>query len=114
MDTDFGISFHDYAQEYRTEIIEALSSIIDPELGIDLVNLGLVYDVTVDHNKHCEIIMTLTAMGCPFTDKIVYDVTHFLSQIDGIQTVNVEFDFSRPWVVDRISRYGKIALGIRG
>lgn len=92
-------------------IVEALETVIDPELGIDLVNLGLIYHVTVENN-HCHVEMTLTTIGCPLADVIVHDVKQALLKVSGIDSVEVEFVWYPAWGPEKMSRYAKIALGL--
>jgi len=100
-------------QELKDSIYSALEQVIDPELGIDIVNLGLVYDVTMEEEGIAKITMTLTAMGCPLAGVIVDQVKQALSDIPEIKDADVNIVWNPPWTKDRMSRYAKIALGIR-
>lgn len=93
-------------------IVAALETVIDPELGIDLVNLGLIYNVNVEEDGTCYVDMTLTTMGCPLADVIVTDVKNALMKVSGITAVEVEFVWYPAWGPERMSRYAKIALGM--
>lgn len=97
----------------KERIMEALENVIDPELGIDIVNLGLVYDVEMDDKGVATVTMTLTAMGCPLAGQITNDVKRALSDIEEVQDAEVNVVWSPPWTKDRMSRYAKIALGIQ-
>ncbi|SDJ44373.1 metal-sulfur cluster assembly factor [Salimicrobium sp. PL1-032A] len=90
----------------------ALENVIDPELGIDIVNLGLVYGVDVDEEGKAVVTMTLTAMGCPLAGHIEQDVKRALSDLPEIEEIQVNIVWNPPWSKDRMSRYAKIALGI--
>ncbi|WP_243646991.1 metal-sulfur cluster assembly factor [Scopulibacillus darangshiensis] len=94
------------------QLMEALEEVIDPELGIDIVNLGLVYGVEMDDKGDVLVTMTLTAMGCPLAATIQHEVKRALSVIDEVNDVEVNIVWSPPWSKDRMSRYAKIALGI--
>ena len=96
----------------REEIMEALEQVIDPELGLDIINLGLVYGVDVDENGDVLVTMTLTAMGCPLAATIQQDVRAALMPIEGVNNVDVNIVWDPPWTKDRLSRYAKIVLGI--
>ncbi|ASK60817.1 DNA methyltransferase [Virgibacillus phasianinus] len=96
----------------KDNMIGALENVIDPELGIDIVNLGLIYNVDLDDDGLCTVTMTLTAMGCPLAAHIEQDVKHALSDIPEIKEINVEIVWNPPWGKDKMSRYAKIALGI--
>lgn len=100
------------SEQLEKQAWEALENVIDPELGIDIVNLGLVYEVDVDDEGNATITMTLTAMGCPLAATISDDVKRALSAVDGINDAEVNIVWNPPWSKDRMSRYAKIALGI--
>ncbi|MFD1850053.1 metal-sulfur cluster assembly factor [Oceanobacillus bengalensis] len=96
----------------KENLMGALENVIDPELGIDIVNLGLIYDVDLDDTGVCEVKMTLTAMGCPLSAHIERDVKFVLEDIPEVKDVNVNIVWNPPWSKDNMSRYAKIALGI--
>lgn len=96
----------------KDNMIGALENVIDPELGIDIVNLGLIYTVDLDDNGLCTVEMTLTAMGCPLAAHIEQDVKHALSDIPEVKEIDVQIVWDPPWGKDKMSRYAKIALGI--
>lgn len=93
-------------------IMGALENVIDPELGIDIVNLGLVYGADLDDEGVCTVTMTLTAMGCPLAGHIEQDVKRSLSDIPEVEQADVNIVWDPPWDKDKMSRYAKIALGI--
>lgn len=97
----------------KENIMGALEEVVDPELGIDIVNLGLVYNIEMDENGKTDITMTLTSMGCPMAGMIVDQVKRALSDIPEVKEVDVHIVWSPPWSKDMMSRYAKIALGIR-
>lgn len=96
----------------KDSILNALEMVIDPELGIDIVNLGLVYNVDVNDEGLCTVEMTLTSMGCPMGPQIVNQVKMVLDEIPEIADTEVNIVWSPPWGKDMMSRYAKIALGI--
>lgn len=93
------------------QVYVMLEQVIDPELGIDIVSLGLVYEVTVT-DRHCHILMTLTSPGCPLADVIEETIIMNVSAIKDIDSVEVEITFTPPWSTDNLSRYARIALGL--
>lgn len=101
------------SEDMKESILGALENVIDPELGIDIVNLGLVYDVDLDDEGVAKITMTLTSMGCPLAPVIVDQVTTALSELPEVKKVDVDIVWSPPWSKDMMSRYAKMALGIR-
>ncbi len=92
-------------------LLNQLKNVPDPELGISIVDLGLVYDVKVDKKGKVEVIMTLTTMGCPLFDLIVEPVKRELLKIKGVKSVNVELTFDPPWSPDKMSKEAKVKLG---
>ncbi|GEL76896.1 metal-sulfur cluster assembly factor [Tenuibacillus multivorans] len=90
----------------------ALENVIDPELGIDIVNLGLVYGIDLEEDGIANVTMTLTAMGCPLAATIEQDVKRALSDIPEVDETEVNIVWNPPWTKERMSRYAKIALGI--
>ncbi len=94
-------------------IYKHLEKVIDPELGIDIVNLGFIYEVNLYDNGLCEIKISLTTMGCPFADVIEDDIIKALSPIQEIAEVVVKLVWYPAWTPERMSRYARIALGVR-
>lgn len=100
-------------QDLKENIMGALEQVIDPELGIDIVNLGLVYDIDMEADGKTIITMTLTAMGCPLAGVIVDQVKAALADIPEVKETEVNIVWNPPWTRDKMSRYAKIALGIQ-
>lgn len=96
----------------KENIMGALENVIDPELGIDIVNIGLIYDVDLDATGLCKITMTLTSMGCPLAGHIESDIRRVLDDIPQVEDIEVNIVWDPPWGKDKMSRYAKIALGI--
>ena len=92
------------------DVTDALRDVIDPELGLDFVELGLIYDVEVDAgNVH--ITYTLTSPGCPIGPQVSEQMVEFVSELDGVNDVRSTMTFSPPWTPDRMSEDAKFALG---
>jgi metal-sulfur cluster biosynthetic enzyme len=100
-------------EDLKDNILGALELVVDPEIGIDIVNLGLVYDMKLDDEGVLAIDMTLTSMGCPLAGMIVDQVKNALSDIPEVKDTNVNIVWNPPWNKDMMSRYAKIALGIK-
>lgn len=100
-------------QDLKDSIMNALELVVDPELGIDIVNLGLVYDLELNDEGKLLVTMTLTSMGCPLAGVIVDQVRSAVADIPEVKDVDVNIVWNPPWTKDRMSRYAKIALGIR-
>lgn len=100
-------------EHLKAHIMERLETVIDPELGIDIVNIGLVYAVNLFEDGLCEVQITLTTMGCPFGDVIEEDIIDALSVIPEIEETIVKLVWYPAWDPSRMTRYARIALGIR-
>ncbi|GGA34653.1 DNA methyltransferase [Kroppenstedtia guangzhouensis] len=99
-------------ENMKEEVMEALETVEDPELHIDIVNLGLVYGVDIDDEGNVKVTMTLTAMGCPLAGMINEMVETAVKSVEGVKSVEVNIVWNPPWSKDRMSRYAKMALGI--
>ncbi len=96
----------------KDKIMEALKSVYDPEIGIDIVNLGLIYDLSVDDGGNVSIKMTLTTPACPLAGTVEEAVRAVVSAIDGVESVNVEIVWDPPWNPSMMSEEAKEMLGI--
>lgn len=101
------------SEDMKESIFGALENVIDPELGIDIVNLGLVYDVDLNDEGLATVTMTLTSMGCPLGPVIVDQVKTALSELPEVKDTEVNIVWQPAWSKDMMSRYAKMALGIR-
>lgn len=98
-------------EQMKEKILDQLENVLDPELHIDIVNLGLIYNIEIEDGK-VSITMTLTAVGCPLSFSIQSMVTDAVMKVDGVKEVDVQIVYDPPWDKSRMSRYAKIALGI--
>ncbi len=92
------------------DVTEALTNVIDPELGLDFVELGLVYDVEVD-DGNVAITFTLTSPGCPIGPQVSEQMKEFVGELDGVESVEPRMVFTPPWTPERMSEDAKFALG---
>lgn len=99
-------------QSIKDDIVQRLVTVIDPELHIDIVNLGLVYTIDLDNDGICLIEMTLTTMGCPLTNVLADMVTKAVKEVPEVKNVDVEFGWEPAWTIDRMSRFAKLSLGV--
>ena len=93
-------------------VLEALKQVYDPELGINIVDLGLVYDVVVSENGDVDIQYTLTTMGCPIGPMIEDQIRAFLAPLPGLGEVRPEMVLRPPWTPEMMSDEAKAALGV--
>ena len=94
----------------KEEVREILRQVEDPELGMDIVDLGLLYDVDVEDST-ARITYSLTSMGCPAGPLIAQDIDSAVRQVEGIEAVELELTFDPPWTPDRMSDDAKFILG---
>jgi len=92
------------------EVTEALTNVIDPELGLDFVELGLVYDIEVEGGD-VAITFTLTSPGCPIGPQVTDQMREFVGEVEGVESVEPRMVFSPPWSPERMSEDAKFALG---
>jgi FeS assembly SUF system protein len=93
------------------EVIKALKEVYDPEIPVNVYDLGLIYKLDVDDNKNVEITMTLTAPNCPIADQIIEYVRQRVSDNPDINKVVVNLVFDPPWNMDMMSDEAKLQLG---
>jgi FeS assembly SUF system protein len=98
--------------KYKPLIIEAVSKVFDPEIPVNIYELGLVYDIDVDSAANVSITMTLTAPACPAAQTIPLDVERRVREVSGINDVKVAVVWDPPWTRDRMSETAKLALGM--
>jgi metal-sulfur cluster biosynthetic enzyme len=92
------------------DVIEALSNVIDPELGLDFVELGLIYDVAIDGGT-VAITFTLTTPACPIGPQVSEQMQEFVGEIEGVEEVVPNMVFTPPWTPEKMSEDAKFALG---
>ena len=92
------------------DVEAALSNVIDPELGLDFVELGLIYGIEVDAGA-VHVTFTLTSPGCPIGPQVTEQIEEFVSEIDDVDQVTSSMVFSPPWTPDKMSEDAKFALG---
>ena len=92
------------------DVEAALTNVIDPELGLDFVELGLIYEITVDGGT-AHVAFSLTSQGCPIGPQVTEQIEEFVGELEGIDDVEVTMTFTPPWTPDRMSEDAKFALG---
>ena len=93
-------------------IIEALSTVFDPEIPVNIYELGLIYDIIVDQSSAVGVRMTLTAPACPAAQSLPIEVRNKIAQISGVTDVKVDIVWEPPWDRDRMSDAAKLQLGM--
>jgi metal-sulfur cluster biosynthetic enzyme len=92
------------------DVQDALTNVIDPELGLDFVELGLIYDIEVEEGD-VYVTFTLTSPGCPIGPQVSEQIEEFVSELDGVARVYPKMTFSPPWTPELMSEDAKFALG---
>lgn len=95
----------------KEQILSELETVIDPELGINIVDLGLVYDINIDDDKNVDIKMTLTTPGCPLHDSITNGVKFVVEALEEVNNCNVHLVWEPAWSPERMSKNAKNWLG---
>ncbi len=99
-------------EELKQEVTEALKAVNDPELGIDIINLGLVYTVDVKDNNDVHVEFTLTTMGCPIAPMLDEQIREVTGPIEGIGEITTELVMYPPWSPEKMSPLARSALGV--
>lgn len=96
----------------KAQMMAKLRQVMDPELGISVVDLGLIYDVKIDKTGNVQVKMTLTTMGCPLFEMMAGPIKINIMKLPGVKKVEVELTFDPPWTVDKMSQKAKMMLGL--
>lgn len=96
----------------KEDVLKALKAVIDPELGINIVDLGLIYEVRVEDNK-VYVKMTLSAKGCPLHESILSGAENVIKMMNNVEEANVQIVWDPPWTPDRLSPEAKKKMGYR-
>jgi FeS assembly SUF system protein len=95
----------------RDRIEETLRTVFDPEIPVNIFELGLVYEIKIGDNNRVGIIMTLTAPGCPVAGDIIREVDEKVREIEGVSDVDVTLTFDPPWTKEMMSEEARLELG---
>lgn len=98
--------------ELGESIVKVLKTIFDPEIPVDIYELGLIYDVFVNEDREVKILMTLTSPNCPVAETLPMEVQEKIKSIDSVKDVDIELTFDPPWDKDMMSEEAKLELGM--
>ena len=98
-------------EELRNKVIEAIKTVYDPEIPVNVFDLGLIYDVNVYPINNVFVLMTLTSPSCPSAGQIPGEIEEKIRSVEGVQDVNVELTFDPPYTQDMMSEAAKLELG---
>lgn len=96
----------------KEEVIKALKGVFDPEIPVNIYDLGLIYDVIINEEGHVDVKMTLTTPGCPVAQTFPGTVEQAVNQVDGVSDCTVELVWEPPWSQDRMTEAARLELGI--
>jgi len=99
-------------QELGEKIVKVLKTIYDPEIPVDIYELGLIYDVFVNEDKEVKILMTLTSPNCPVAETLPVEVEERVKSLDAVSDAEVEITFDPPWTQELMSEEAKLELGL--
>jgi FeS assembly SUF system protein len=98
-------------EELEQQIVEALKTVHDPEIPVNIYDLGLIYEINIDDDNNVHIEMTLTAPGCPVAGPLVNEVKQKTLQVDDVNEADVDLTFDPPWDMEKMSEEAKLELG---
>lgn len=99
-------------EELKEAIIAALKTVFDPEIPVNIYDLGLIYDVIVNEDQHIDVKMTLTTPGCPVAQTFPGTVEQAVLKVEGVNECSVELVWDPPWTQDRMSEAARLELGM--
>ena len=103
---------HNQMLQMETDIVQVLRNIYDPEIPVNIYDLGLVYDINISDDSKVEIVMTLTAPNCPVADSLLYEVKEKVAAVDGVTEAEVQLVFDPPWDQTMMSEEALLELGM--
>ncbi len=98
--------------DIETEIVRVLKNIYDPEIPVNIYDLGLIYEIDVDDDRNVKVTMTLTAPNCPVADSLIADVQRQINEIEGVNKAEINLTFDPPWDQSMLSDEAKLELGL--
>lgn len=98
--------------QFEQAVIDALKEVFDPEIPINIYDLGLIYNLKIDDHNNVDILMTLTTPNCPIAEDMPGIVRDEVSHVEGVGKVNVELTFEPPWDMANLSEEAKVELGL--
>jgi FeS assembly SUF system protein len=99
-------------QELEQRIVETLKTIYDPEIPVNIYELGLIYEINIEENGEARILMTLTTPNCPVAESLPAEVKDKVRQVEGVSDAEVTLTFDPPWEEDMLSDEARLELGL--
>ncbi|TDY02505.1 SUF system Fe-S cluster assembly protein [Thiohalophilus thiocyanatoxydans] len=107
-----GASVADSDAPLEERIVEALKTIYDPEIPVNIYELGLIYEVNIDQDNKVFVTMTLTTPGCPVAGSMPGQVEQTIKNVEGVNDAEVELVWDPPWTIDRMTEEARLTLGL--
>ena len=101
-----------FVPELMKSVIDTLKNIFDPEMPVNIYDLGLIYDIHIEEGYNVKILMTLTNPNCPAAEKLPADVKKSIKNIEGVEDVDVNLTFEPPWSSDKMSEEAMLDMGL--
>lgn len=108
----FGFKKKEDLEALKEAVIAGLKTVFDPEIPVNIYDLGLIYDVSINEEHHVNIQMTLTTPGCPVAQTFPGTVEQAVNQVEGVNDCTVELVWDPPWTQDRMTEVARLELGI--
>jgi FeS assembly SUF system protein len=99
-------------KELEQKIIDTLKTIYDPEIPINIYDIGLIYEINIDNDNNVSILMTLTTPNCPVAESLPAEVKEKTASVEGVNKADLELTFEPPWDQDMLSEEAKLELGL--
>ena len=103
---------HNQILQLEANIVQVLKNVYDPEIPVNIYDLGLVYDINIGDDNKVEIVMTLTAPNCPVADSLLYEVKEKVTEVEGVAETDVQLVFDPPWDQTMMSEEALLELGM--
>ncbi|MCA0404045.1 MAG: SUF system Fe-S cluster assembly protein [Proteobacteria bacterium] len=108
----FGFKKKEDNDVLKEKIIEALKTVFDPEIPVNIYDLGLIYDISLNEEHHAHVQMTLTTPGCPVAQTFPGTVEQAVNKVEGVSDCTVELVWDPPWTQERMTEAARLELGI--
>jgi FeS assembly SUF system protein len=108
----FGLKKKQDVEQMKEAVILALKGVFDPEIPVNIYDLGLIYNVAINDEGHVDVQMTLTTPGCPVAQTFPGTVEQAVNQVDGVSDCTVELVWEPPWTQERMTEAARLELGI--
>ena len=106
------MSLQDQKNKLENEVIEKIKTVYDPEIPVNIYELGMIYEIKIDDNLNANILMTLTSPNCPVADSLPQEVKESAELVEELKSVHVELTFEPPWTQEMLSEEAKLELGL--